>query len=93
MTRKLSLADLNDRIAKAEIRLAKVKAELGQLKVRRRAIVAGTESGSARRNPARDELIRKKYNELKALYGGVAALADEFKLSRRQLHRIVKTVT
>ena len=93
MTRKLSVTDLDNRIEQAKIRLAKVQAELSQLKTKRRAIVAGTESGRARRDFARDELIRKKYNELKTLYGGVAGLAKEFKLSRRQFHRIVKSET
>jgi hypothetical protein len=90
MVGKISLPGLDAQIAEAETVFARAEAELSRLKAIRRPFVAGLASGRARQHAVRDAKIFRKYEEMEQLYGGVAGLADEFHVSRRQIHRIVE---
>ena len=65
--------------------------ELQTLKRKRRALSAGYASGDKRRASVieRDEKIRHAYQETTERYGLIVALAEQHKLSVRQVHRII----
>jgi hypothetical protein len=69
--------------------IAEYEAILGALKRKRRAKRAGRASGRARNRADRDALMVARYNELGRAYGAVRAIAGEFGLSEKQVHRVL----
>jgi hypothetical protein len=67
-------------------------AKLRTLKRKRRALSAGYASGEKRRASVieRDEKICRLHQEAAGRYGAIVALAKQFKLSVRQINRIIK---
>jgi hypothetical protein len=66
-------------------------AKLRTLKRERRALSAGYASGDERRARVieRDEKICRAYQEAERRYGAILALAKQYKLSVRQVRRII----
>ncbi|HTQ72531.1 MAG TPA: hypothetical protein VMH92_13665 [Acidocella sp.] len=70
--------------------IAKLEAQLRVLKLSLRGKKAGRASATARSQSVRDMKIHEKYLEAAGAHGTVVRLAKEFKLSEKQIHRILK---
>lgn len=84
---KEELEALEAKISELDRSAAKAR----ELKRKRRAIVAGKASGQSRKAKVglRDKAIRQAYADAEGQRGAVSKLAVEFKLSRRQVARIL----
>ena len=85
------LDEIEARIATLVEQNAAALVELQELKRQRRAFAAGYASGDKRRALVsdRNKEIRRRYLEATERYGVIVNLAKQYKLSVRQIHRII----
>jgi len=75
---------------KLEAQIEVTEKLLGRMKRVRRARAAAKASSQARDHGTRNNLIRQKHQALRGVRGAIHALSDEFRLTARQIQRIVR---
>jgi chromosome segregation ATPase len=85
------LDEIEARIATLVEQNAAALVELQELKRQRRSLAAGYASGDKRRALVsdRNKEIRRRYLQATERYGVIVNLAKQYKLSVRQIHRII----